>query len=158
MHIRKSLVLLLTLVLLTSPSIIYADGGSLQLLASDTTLVVGQEITVKVLVEDAPTIYGADVCLVFDPSLLEVIDADENTPGTQLKPGGFIDPEKSFVLQHGADNENGTVDYALALRKAFRNHMFGDNGFAGAGWSRDNYRVALIDVINRLFLKTVILH
>jgi hypothetical protein len=115
MQIRKVCSVLL-LMILALPLAVRADGeGLLRLSASDTNLEVGQEVTVDVLVEDAPTIYGADVRLVFDPSALEVVDADENTDGVQLQPGNFIDAEKSFVLQHGADNEAGTIDYALAL-------------------------------------------
>jgi hypothetical protein len=114
MQIRKvcSVLLLMGLAL---PLAVYADGGILRLSASDTNVEVGEEVTVDVIVEGAPTIYGADVRLTFDPELLEAVDADEETDGIQLEPGGFIDAEKSFVLQHGADNEAGIVDYALAL-------------------------------------------
>ena len=115
---RQMLSILAVLALLLGSSTALANGGSgvrLRLSASDASLEVGQEIIMDVLVEDAPTIYGADVRLVLDPGLLEVVDADENADGIQLEPGGFIDAEKSFVLQHGADNEKGTIDYALAL-------------------------------------------
>jgi hypothetical protein len=114
MRIRKTLPLLI-LISLLFPSISHADGGKLRLQASATTVEVGQEVTVDVLVRGAPPIYGADVQLIFDPHLLEVVDADEAEVGVQLMPGDFIDVEKSFVLQHGADNKAGTVDYALAL-------------------------------------------
>jgi hypothetical protein len=92
-----------------------ADGGRLRLSASKGNLAVGQEMTVDVLVENAPTIYGADVQVVFDPAYLEVVDADSKTAGIQVTPGSFLDIQKSFVLQHAADNQKGTVDYALAL-------------------------------------------
>jgi hypothetical protein len=101
---------------LASPIVVRAaDGGHLRLAASDTTPAVGQVITVDVLVEGAPSIYGADVSITFDPAILEVVDADANANGIQLTPGSFIDVTKSFVLQQAADNEKGTVDYALAL-------------------------------------------
>jgi hypothetical protein len=114
MRIQRALPLL-TLILLIFPSISHANGDSLRLSASSSTVEVGQQVTVDVTVRGAPTIYGADVRLTFDPQVLEVVDADEATAGVQLQPGDFIDIDKSFVLQHGADNEAGTVDYALAL-------------------------------------------
>ncbi len=117
MDIRRQLILLVTLAILAFPSTVYAqsEAGQLLLSASDATPVVGGEFTVAVRVEGAPTIYGADVLLTFDPALLEVVDADGKAAGIQLKPGDFIDANKSFYLQHGADNQKGTVDYALAL-------------------------------------------
>ena len=78
-------------------------------------LVVGQEVTVDVLVENAPVIYGADVRLVFDPNLLDVVDADESQDGVQPAHGDFLDPALSYILQYLADNETGGIDYALAL-------------------------------------------
>ncbi len=91
------------------------SGGRLRPAASDSNLVVGREVTVDVLVEDAPLIYGVDVQVAFDPNLLEVVDADESQDGVQFEPGDFLDPEQSFVLQNHASNETGTIDYALAL-------------------------------------------
>ncbi len=116
MRVQKLSLVLFTLLLLLFPPTVQADGdGRLRLSATDTTLSVNQEVTVDVQVENIPTIYGADIRLTFDPNVLEVVDADEDSPGIQLHPGQFIDPEKSFILQLSADNEAGTVDYALSL-------------------------------------------
>jgi len=116
MRSQRILSMWLILVMLAFPVAAHAaEGSRLRLSASDTNLVVGQEITVEVLIEDAPTIYGADVRLTFDPALLEVVDADAKLDGIQLMPGDFIDSTNSFVLQHQADNQAGTIDYALAL-------------------------------------------
>lgn len=106
----------LTLALLgLSKTICAASEAQLQLKVKTPRVVVGQEVAVEVMVKHAPTIYGADVRLAFDPSLLEVVDADETIDGVQLEPGEFIDPGHSFFLQHKADNEAGTIDYALTL-------------------------------------------
>jgi len=76
---------------------------------------VGQEVRVDVLVENAPIIYGADVQVIFDPVMLEVVDADEGTPGVQPGHGDFLDPEQSYILQYLANNATGVIDYALTL-------------------------------------------
>ncbi len=116
MRSQKVILLSFVLTFLAASSVAYAaEGGHLRLSASDTNLAVGQEIAVNVLVEGAPTIYGADVHLVFDPALLEVVDADTSVPEIQLTPGDFIDANKSFVLQHEVNNEKGTANYALTL-------------------------------------------
>ncbi len=66
-----------------------------------------QSKTISVNVENAPLIYGADIRLSFDPSMLEVIN---------MEAGSFIDREQGLILQEQHDNQNGSVDYALALR------------------------------------------
>ncbi len=80
-----------------------------------TKLAVGETIMVHVGAKNAPLIYGSDVHLMFDPQLLEAVDADESQAGIQFVPGDFIDPRKSFIVQNGVDNRSGGVDYALAL-------------------------------------------
>ena len=66
-----------------------------------------QEVTVDVLIENAPPIYGADVYLSFDASLLEVVQMDS---------GGFLDPNQGLIIQNEYDNQSGRIDYALVLR------------------------------------------
>ena len=78
-------------------------------------LAVGETIIVNVQVKNAPAIYGSDVRLVFDPKILEVIDADKNQAGIQFIPGDFLDPKKSFIVQNNINNQTGTIDYALSL-------------------------------------------
>jgi hypothetical protein len=113
---KSALILLLTLALLTLSATAQAAGKPhLQLSVKPSDLKVGEETAVDVLVKNAPTIYGADVRLVFDPTMLQVVDADKKLAGVQLEPGDFLDPAKSFALQHQVNNETGTIDYALTL-------------------------------------------
>jgi hypothetical protein len=98
------------------PQALFAEtDGKVILTAKSTTVPVGKEVAVDVVVEGAPEIYGADVQIVFDPKVVEVVDADEKAPGVQLRSGDFIEPKKSFYLQHNANNETGVIDYALTL-------------------------------------------
>jgi len=83
----------------------------------------GQEgadaVTVAIHIENATRLYGAEVHLAFDPTRLEVQDADPDTEGVQIQAGDFPSPD--FVVQNQADNARGTIDYAvtqLAPREA----------------------------------------
>jgi hypothetical protein len=104
------------LALVVLPATVYAAGQpQLQLSADKSQLRVGQQVTVEVQVKHAPPIYGADVGLSFDQTLLEVVDADTGTAGIQVQPGRFLDASQGFFLQHQVDNAAGTIDYALTL-------------------------------------------
>ena len=109
-------VLSLTLMFMAFPSITQAaDKPRVALYPRGHNIKVGDLVTVDVEIKGSPTIYGADVGVAFDPVLLEVIDADEDTDDVQVEPGDFIDPDSAFILQNRANNELGKVDYALTL-------------------------------------------
>jgi hypothetical protein len=113
---KGGLVLILAWTLSSFSTIALAAGESrLRLSVQEKSPVIGQEINVDVLVENAPAIFGADVQLIFDPAMLQVVDADNELDGTQPAPGDFIDPQQSFFLQDQADNQAGSIDYALTL-------------------------------------------
>jgi hypothetical protein len=106
----------LTLVVSLPAMVARAAGGpQLLLKAKKSKAIVGEQVVVDVLVKHAPEVYGANVRLVFDPTVLEVVDADKGAEGIQVKPGKFLNPEKGFILQHRVDNKAGTIDCALTL-------------------------------------------
>jgi hypothetical protein len=114
--IKSALALLLMLAFLSLAITAQAAGNPQVLLSTkQDKLKVGQEITVDVLVKASPSIYGADIQVVFDPKMLEVVDADKKLAGVQIEPGKFIDQKKSFFLTHQIDNKKGTINYALTL-------------------------------------------
>lgn len=116
LHSKYLSVLFLALMLLSIPAIVQAAAGSQVLLsAQPTVLKAGQQTTVDILIKNAPAIYGADVQVVFDPKILEVVDFDAKQPGIQVAPGTFIDAQKAFFLANQVDNEKGTIQYALTL-------------------------------------------
>lgn len=84
-------------------AIVRADPAAL-------SLTTGQTATVSFAVEDIANLYGADVRAKFDPAALEVVDADEGKPDTQIVPGAFLKPD--FVVRAIADNAAGTIWYA----------------------------------------------
>ncbi|HEY72503.1 MAG TPA: LysM peptidoglycan-binding domain-containing protein [Thermoflexia bacterium] len=90
-------------------------------LAQDTMVViapqssevaVGATTTVDIKIENAEGLYGAGVHLTFNPSLLEVVDAEPGVSGVQIQAGTFLSPD--FVGEHAVDQAAGKIDFAIA--------------------------------------------
>ncbi|MGB1249327.1 MAG: cohesin domain-containing protein [Candidatus Promineifilaceae bacterium] len=79
---------------------------------------IDEAFTIDLQIQDSLDVYGVEGHLTFDPAILEVVDMDTTIDGVQVQGGTFINPtdEYVFVLQNQADNIQGTIDYALALR------------------------------------------
>jgi len=105
----------LLLMLCFSLSAIGDEGVSFFLAASKQKLIAGEAVEIEVFVREAPLVYGAEVVLSFDPEKLEVLDSDNKVKGTQLEPGDFLDPEKSFFIENKASNKKGTMSYMMTL-------------------------------------------
>jgi len=71
----------------------------------------GDIVDVAVNVEGIADLYGAELHLRFDPTLLEVIDADAQKEGFQIAHGNLLAPD--FVAINEADPTSGTIDYAI---------------------------------------------
>lgn len=70
-----------------------------------------QLLTVDIYVENVTELYAADVRLSFDPTMVQVYDADPLASGIQiLILDEFISPD--FVVRKNADNVAGTIWYA----------------------------------------------
>jgi len=83
------------------------------LLAPETlALAPGGTAVLEIRVEEIYQLAGAEVHLVFGPSLLEVVDADPVAEGTQIDHGDFLSPD--YVVRNVADPSSGTIDYAIA--------------------------------------------
>ncbi|TEU10433.1 MAG: hypothetical protein E3J21_26430 [Anaerolineales bacterium] len=116
-----TLALLLVVLLLSGP--LTGTGSAQEGATVRLEPLPGQEgadaVTVAIHIENATRLYGAEVHLAFDPTRLEVQDADPDTEGVQIQVGDFPSPD--FVVQNQADNARGTIDYAatqLAPREA----------------------------------------
>lgn len=72
-------------------------------------------VAVDIVIENVNGLYGVEVHLVFDPAVVQVQDADPNTPEEQIAPGPPFHQGNSFVALNRADNKAGTVDFAVAL-------------------------------------------
>jgi hypothetical protein len=69
----------------------------------------GAIATLDIVIENAKDVYGIDVRGRFDPAIIEVVDADPNKEGVQIKPGAF--PKPDFLVRNAADNRVGTLQY-----------------------------------------------
>ena len=89
-----------------------AQGARVWLDPETLELAVDDVVTVDIRVDNVVQMAGAEVHLTYDPALLEVVDADPATEGIQIAHGDFLSPD--FVVQNGADQAAGTLDYAIA--------------------------------------------
>jgi LysM repeat protein len=88
------------------PSVMAAGAvGRLQPISQ--TINVGGQTTITLVLEDVQDLYGYQTAIVFDPSLLEVVDADPGTAGIQVTLGTFLKPD--FTQQNNADNNVGAI-------------------------------------------------
>jgi hypothetical protein len=74
----------------------------------------GSTAELHILVEDVTDLYGFEFEITFDPTVLEVVDADPAREGVQIRPGDFLSPD--WELENTVDNEGGTIAYALSQR------------------------------------------
>ncbi|MCA9950328.1 MAG: hypothetical protein KDE48_11830 [Anaerolineales bacterium] len=72
---------------------------------------VGETIQIAVEIANVSELYGADVTVNFDPTVLEVVDADPELEDIQVGFGTFLDP--GFVLRNSADNATGVIRFAM---------------------------------------------
>jgi len=68
---------------------------------------VGSTTTVDVRIDDVTDLDYVDLCIVFDPLLLEVVDADPDMAGVQVAPGSFLGPDSTD--ENDVDLEAGEI-------------------------------------------------
>jgi hypothetical protein len=64
------------------------------------------------IITDASGLYGAQLEIIFDPAVLQVLDADENTDGVQIHSGDC--PVPDFIVTNTVDNDAGKISYAAS--------------------------------------------
>ena len=72
---------------------------------------LGTTAVTDILVENMTDLYGFEFKITFDPTLVEVVDADPTMAGVQIQPGDFLSPD--WLLENSVDNNSGTIRYAL---------------------------------------------
>ena len=94
-----------------------ADGPTVSIDPAQASVVPGETVDVTVVIADASGLYSAYVHLTFDPTLLEVVDADGSWQGVQVFPGTFPGPSEGpgDVTTNAVDNAAGTIDYDFTL-------------------------------------------
>jgi len=98
---------------------------------SSSNMPVGDTVTVDIRIEAVTDLYGVDVRLSFDPTLLEVQDADGNPAnGVQIQEGSF--PAPDVVVNNEADNSAGTIWYAVSQRNDLHPDPVSGSGVAAS--------------------------
>jgi hypothetical protein len=110
--LQMTIALLVCLSGLRQATTIWAQGAA-TVRPDPTSLEIGTEntSTVDILVEDVTDLYGFEFEITFDPTVLEVVDADPDEEGVQIGAGDFLSPD--WTLENTVDNDNGTIAYAL---------------------------------------------
>lgn len=99
---------------LECPSGCTKPGGHVRV-ESRSGLQVGDEFIIAIHLQDITDMYGIELQLSFNPSLLQVQDDKPGTVGIQIQPGEFPDPQLCFSPQNAADNTVGSIAYAVSL-------------------------------------------
>lgn len=98
--------------LLSGRSVESAQSASLSLQPGAISKKVGETFDLNIYLNTGgATVVGAGVTISFDPSKLEVTDADKSTPDVQLKPGSII-PDPT-VLDNRVDNTKGKIHLSI---------------------------------------------
>lgn len=75
-------------------------------------IAVGQLAYLTLSVQDVENLYGYQTTIAFNPSLLEVVDADTSKTGIQVALGTFL--QADFVQQNNADNSTGRINCVVS--------------------------------------------
>lgn len=87
-----------------------AQGGTVVRVAPATqTLNVGETREVTIAIENVNNLYGIELVITFDPTIVEVVDANPSKAGVQVSAGGFLSPDFEALNTVA----NGKIDYAL---------------------------------------------
>ena len=89
----------------------WAAGPTVSVGAGVLSLAPGQTLPAAIRIADIQNVYGFEMELKFDPSVVQVVDADPNAPGVQLLPGDFLSSD--LIVRNTADNAAGVIQYAV---------------------------------------------
>lgn len=112
---KKAPSLLLRFFFLIATHASAADIEDVRLIVSPPNPVAGQEISLDLQVGKLPEVYGAELELRYDPSVIELVDADSNKAGIQASIGSIWKDQPQFLLQNEGDNKKGSLAVALSL-------------------------------------------
>lgn len=105
--LKRSRLWVLSLVLAATAGFSAASAAGPAIVRPDpvsSQVQVGQIFVVTVYLQDIVDVYGADVRMCFDPTLLQVQDSDAAAPGVQIQPlSSFMQP--GFIIKREAQND-----------------------------------------------------
>ncbi len=112
-----SLIACVVLVCLLAPSaaLSQAPRPALGFWPGFTFLPVGHTAEVQVRATSFVGLYGCEVEVQYDPTALEIQDADPNTEGIQVRVGDVFSAGRVFVALNAVDPQEGVVRFAATL-------------------------------------------
>ena len=124
-----------------------AASGTLSMSPASASISVGQTISVTLDISGAADLHEADLYVLYNPGVVQVVDADSGTSGVQILPGPF--PVGGAVTANAA--AGGTIQYSYTLPASVSASGSGTlatvqflavgNGDAALGWGA----VSLVD-------------
>jgi hypothetical protein len=115
------------------PTVAQDSNAVLRFAPSALGLMPGAQGTVNVVVENVHNLYGLEFQLDFDPNIVEVIDANPDEDGVQIKPADWW--KDGFVAVNKVDNGSGRIDFAATFLRpalpASGNQLVATITFAG---------------------------
>ena len=115
---RKRLVMVsAVLLLLLLPALVSAGGIRPKLGFSPgfRFLPVGQTTTLEVRASSMVNLYGGEFVIQYDPTALEVLDADPNAEGIQIVAGEVFGGTDAFVALNAVNDAEGRIHFAATL-------------------------------------------
>ena len=113
--LRKLLLVIWAVALIMVPSQVgQAQSDQPVVSIQPTTLEVGinQTAEIAVAIKNISGLYGMELQISFDPTLLEVEDANPDMSGIQVSLGTFLEP--GLLLFNTVDNDLGTIKYVMS--------------------------------------------
>ena len=119
---------------------------------STVRLVPGKDpTTLEVWVDNVERFYALDMEINFNPTLLQVADADSVKDGIQIAPGQV--PVPDFVAENEANNSTGIIRYVIT-QMAPREGFTGNGLIATINWQSEfnpqaNVSINTITLVNQ---------
>ncbi len=106
--IRATSLALLLLAAAISTAVVLAQDTIASLMPAYQNINVGDQAIVTFHVEDVQGLYGYQANITFDPSVVQVVDADPGTPGVQVAVlNTFLQPDN--IVVNTVNNAAGTI-------------------------------------------------
>lgn len=93
------------------PAATTPGGTAVRVVPASQQIEGGETSTADIFIDNVTGLWGAEIQLQFDPTLVQVQDADPGTEGVQIQAGSFPSPD--FVAENEVDNTAGVVNYAV---------------------------------------------
>ena len=114
MTMKFSGIILALLVVLIPTLSGYAQGQA-RMYLEPVPLQDERQLVVNLMVADVVDLYGVDVQLRYDPSQLQVEDANPRLEGIQIAPGPLLAADERFVVTNRVDATAGLITFVATL-------------------------------------------